>query len=162
MTMLSEEELAELKVRCFTLPLHGMTLVLPNTVIAEVLDYRQPEQQGNMPDWMLGMLSWRGRSVPVIGFEKLLGEEQPRRGEESRLIICNTLNGNSRIPFIALQIEGIPHLIQVDNSMLEMDGESEQTEPVIQANLRLQGESVIVPNIDVIEKMLEHLGITTG
>lgn len=83
------------------------------------------------------------------------------RSEETRFIVCNTLSGNNRIPFIALQVEGIPHLLQVDNTMLEMDGEIEQTEPAVQAYLRLQGESVIVPNIDVMEKMLEHLGIAT-
>jgi chemosensory pili system protein ChpC len=161
-TSLSDEELAELKVRCLTLPLHGMTLMLPNTVVAEVVDYREPEKAGQMPEWMLGMLPWRGRSVPLVAFEKLLGQEQAMRSEETRFIVCNTLGGNGRIPFIAMQVEGIPHLVQVDNSMLEMDNDIEQAEPAVQAYLRLQGESVIVPNIDVIEKMLEHLGITTG
>jgi len=158
---LTEEELAELKVRCFTLPLHGMTLLLPNTVVAEVSDYRETGSAGHMPEWMIGILSWRGRNVPVISFEKLLGQEQAMRSEETRFIVCNTLNGNSRIPFIALQVEGIPHLLHVDSSMLEMDSDIEQVEPAVQAYLRLQGESVIVPNMDVMEKMLEHLGITT-
>lgn len=161
-TPLSEEELAELKVRCLTLPLHGMTLMLPNTVVAEVLDYREPEKKANLPDWMLGMLSWRGRAVPVIGFERLLGKELGRRTEETRFIVCNALSGNMRIPFIAIQIEGIPHLVQVDNSMLAQDSDAGQAEPSVLAHLRLQGESVIVPNIDVMEKMLEHLGITAG
>jgi chemosensory pili system protein ChpC len=159
---LTEEELAELKVRCLTLPVHGMTLMLPNTVIAEVAEYREPEKATNMPDWMLGMFSWRGKSVPIIAFEKLLGHEESMLSVETRFIVCNTLNGNSRIPFIALRVEGIPHLVAVDNSMLERDVAISQTEPAVLAYLRLQGESVIVPNIDVIEKMLAHLGITTG
>jgi len=159
---LTEQELAELKVRCLTLPLHGLSLILPNTVIAEVAEYRDPVKAANMPEWMLGMISWRGISVPVIAFERLLGQEQTIHSEETRFIICNTLNGNSRIPFIAIKVEGIPHLVQVDNSMLDYDSDVQQTEPVVQAYLRLQGESVIVPNIDVMERMLEHLGITTG
>lgn len=159
---LTEQELAELKVRCLTLPLHGLTLMLPNTVIAEVTEYRDPVKAANVPEWMLGMISWRGVSVPVIAFEKLLGQEQTILSEETRFIVCNTLRGNSRIPFIAMKVEGIPHLVQVDNSMLEYDKDVQQTEPVVEAYLRLQGESVIVPNIDVIERMLEHLGITTG
>lgn len=159
---LSDEELDELKIRCLTLPLHGMRLIIPNTVIAEVLDYRAPEQAANLPEWMLGILSWRGRGVPVIAFEKLLGKEQGMRTEETRLVVCNTINGNTRIPFIALQVEGIPHLIQVDNNMLAHDNDIEHNEPAVLAYLRLQGESVILPNIDVMEKMLEHLGITSG
>lgn len=84
------------------------------------------------------------------------------RTEETRLVVCNTINGNARIPFIALQVEGIPHLIQVDNNMLAHDNDVEHNEPAVLAYLRLQGESVILPNIDVMEKMLEHLGITSG
>jgi len=159
---LTEEQLAELKVRCLTLPLHGMKLLLPNTVIAEVSDYRETESTSRMPKWLLGILSWRGRNVPVVSFERLLGQESGMRSEETRFIICNTLSGSNKIPFIALQVEGIPHLLQVDNSMLERDGATVQSAPMIEAHLRLQGESVIVPKMDVIEKMVEHLGITTG
>jgi hypothetical protein len=46
--------------------------------------------------------------------------------------------------------------------MLAQSAEPVAQEPAILANLRLQGESVIVPNIDVMEKMLERLGITAG
>ena len=159
---LTEEELAELKVRCLSLPLHNMTLLLPNTVVAEVLDYKEPEAAGHMPEWLLGIVSWRGRNVPVLSFERLLGQEQTFRSEETRYVVCNTLNGNAHIPFIALQIEGIPHLSMVSNEMLEMNSEVIHSEPAVLAYLRHEGESVIVPNMDVLEKMLEHLGISAG
>jgi hypothetical protein len=84
------------------------------------------------------------------------------RSEETRMVICNTLNANPHIPFIALQIQGIPHLVQVEREMLARDEEAAQAEPAVLAHLRLQGESVIVPNIDVMEKMLERLGVTAG
>ena len=161
-TTLTEEELAELKVRCLSLPLHNMTLLVPNTVVAEVIDYKPPEPAANMPEWLLGRVSWRGRSIPLLSFEKLLGQEQAFRSEETRYVVCNTLNGNINIPFIALQIEGIPHLNVLDSEMLEMDSEELPPERIIQAYLRMKGESVIVPNLDVLEKMLEHLGISAG
>ncbi len=159
---LTNEELAELKVRCLTLPLHGMVLLLPNTVVAEVLDYREPEATANLPPWVLGMLSWRGRAVPLVAFEKLVGRETGMRSEETRLVVCNTVSGNTHIPFIAMQVEGIPHLAQVDNGMLAHDVDAGPDEPAVLAHLRLQGESVIVPNIDVMERMLERLGLTSS
>ena len=159
---LTEAEVAELKVRCLSLPLHNMTLLVPNTVVAEVLDYKEAESAGHMPPWLLGIVSWRGRNVPVLSFEKLLGQEQAFRSEETRYVVCNTLNGNPHIPFIALQVEGIPHLSMVSNEMLETDSDISQSEPAVQAYLRLDGEGVMVPNIDVIEKMLEHLGISAS
>lgn len=158
---LSAEELDELTVRCLVLPLYGMSLLVPNTIIAEVIDYKPAEAAGHMPEWMVGMLSWRGRNVPVISFERLLGQDTGSYHEGHRYIICNTLNGNSRMPFFALEIQGIPHLTMVKNSMLEYDSEGKR-EPAVLASLRLSEESVIVPNIDVMEKMLEHLGIAAG
>lgn len=158
----SEEELAELKVRCMSLPLHNMRLLIPNTVVAEVIEYKATEPAGQMPEWLLGIVSWRGRSVPLISFERLLGQDNAFRSEETRYVVCNTLNGDAHIPFIALQIEGIPHLTLIGNDMLEMDTGELHSEHAVQAYLRLQGESVIVPNIDVLEKMLKHLGISAG
>ncbi|MCW8827569.1 MAG: chemotaxis protein CheW [Gammaproteobacteria bacterium] len=159
---LSSQELDELSVRCLVLPLSSLTLLVPNTLVAEVIDYRPAESAGHMPEWMTGMLSWRGRNVPVISFERLLGDTVESPAQERRYVICNTLNNNERIPFIALEVQGIPHLTQVSNTMLDYDTEDRQSEPAVLARLRLDEESVTVPNVDVMEKMLEHLGFAAG
>lgn len=158
--VMTDDELAEVRVRSFILPLNNMSLLVPSTVIAEVLDYKEIEPSGHMPEWLVGMLSWRGRNVPMLCFEKLLGQEPAGRRGGTRYVVCNTLNGSSRIPFIALQIEGLPQLRMVTHEMLTADNEAVQTEPAVKANLRLQGEKVILPDLDVMEKMLEDLGIS--
>jgi hypothetical protein len=76
------------------------------------------------------------------------------------MVVLNTLSGNSRIPFIALEIQGLPHLSLFKHGMLEYDEDASGDEPVVLANMRVDGESVIVPNIDVIERMLENLGFS--
>ncbi|MGM0594360.1 MAG: chemotaxis protein CheW [Pseudomonadota bacterium] len=159
---LTQEQIEDLTVRCLLLPLHEMMLLVPNTLVAEVMEFRPAEPTQNMPEWLSGMLSWRGRNVPVISFERLLGREVAVRSEERRYVICNTLNGNPRLPFLALEVVGIPHLSLVKNDALISDEGDTEREPAVLANLRLNEESVIVPNIDVMEKMLEHLGIATS
>jgi chemosensory pili system protein ChpC len=157
------DELKELTVRCLVLAMHEMSLLVPNTMVAEVIDYKPAEATGHMPGWVIGMLSWRGRNVPVISFERLLGRDTARHNQERRYVVCNTLNGNPRVPFFALEVQGIPHLTLVNNDMLDRDPEKKQQhEPAVLAHLRLNEESVIVPNIDVMEKMLEHLGIAAS
>ncbi len=159
-TTITDEELSELKVRSFTLPLNNLALLVPSAVVAEVLDFRESEPASHMPEWLLGILSWRGQNVPVFCFEKLLGQEKSIVREGTRYVICNTLNGSNRIPFFCIQIEGMPQLRMVTNDMLTMDSESADVQPVVQAYLRLQGERVILPNFDKIEEMLESLGIS--
>ncbi len=157
---LTDEELAELKVRSFTLPLNQMKLLLPSTLIAEVLEYKEVEPAGHMPEWLLGMLQWRGRSVPLFSMEKLLGQEQANRSERTRHVVCNTLSGSPRIPFLAIQIEGMPQLHMVTNEMLAEDKEVMEKQPGVQGRFQLQGEKVLVPDLDAMEKMLEHLGVS--
>ncbi len=157
---LSEEELAELSVRCLTLELHGIKLLLPNTLVAEVTEAVEVKTAANTPDWLSGFISWRGRSLPLVAFELLLGMEAIGRHDESRMVVLNTLNNNPRIPFIALEIQGLPHLSLLKHGMLEYDENNKLDEPVVLSGLRVDGEAVIVPNIDAIERMLENLGIS--
>ncbi len=157
---LSEEELAEIKVRCLLLELHGSRMLLPNTQVAEVGETLRVTPATAMPEWFAGFLSWRGRNVPTISFEKMLGKAEIGRNDEGRIVVLNTLNGNPRIPFVALETQGLPHLVLVDNTMLEYDETENTSSPVILSRLRLQGEQVIVPDLDAIERMLEGLGVS--
>ena len=158
---LSEEELADLSVRCLTLQLYGMTLLLPNTMVAEVTDATEVLPAANTPDWLEGFVSWRGRSVPLVSFEHMLGQETIGRHDESRMVVINTLNEGSRVPFFAMEIHGLPHLSLLKDVNLEYDEADERDEPVILSVLKVDDESVTVPNVDVIERMLENLGISS-
>lgn len=155
----SEEELAELTVRCLLLELHGGRLLLPNTQVAEVADVMRTSAAGNMPAWLLGFISWRGRNVPTISFEKLLGLGNIGRGDEGRTVVLNTLNGNPQLPFIAVEIQRLPRLVLVNNSMLQYDDSETKKIPGVMSYLRLQGEQVMVPDLDAVERMLEGLNV---
>jgi chemosensory pili system protein ChpC len=156
----SEDELAGLSVRCLAVRLRGMDLLLPNTLVAEVTEISTVEAVSNSPEWLTGFVSWRGRNVPLISFEQLMGLDSPGRHDGNRIVVLNTLKGNPQIPFIAMEIQDLPRLSPVKNDMLEYDENDKQVKPVVLCKLRLEGESVLVPNIDVIEKMLENLNIS--
>ena len=157
---MGEEELAELSVRCLTLDLLGAKLLLPNTLVAEVTETIEVKPAANAPGWLSGFVSWRGRSVPLVVFEEIIGTEAPGRHDEMRMVVLNTLNNNPRVPFIAMVIQGLPHLSLLKHDMLEYDENNKLDEPVILAGMRIEGESLIVPNIDALERMLEGLGIS--
>ncbi|MDH5784465.1 MAG: chemotaxis protein CheW [Chromatiales bacterium] len=158
--MVSEDQLQEIAVRCFVLELAGTRLLLPNTLIAEVTECVDVKGAGNSPGWLNGIISWRGRNVPLIVFEEILGGESPGRHDQTRMVVMNTLNNNPRIPFIAMEIQALPRLILLKHEMLEYDENNKIDAPVVYATLHLDGESMIVPNVDKIENMLESLGIT--
>lgn len=154
------EALDELNVRCLMMTLHSINMLLPNTLVAEVTELPAVNTASNTPDWLRGFVAWRGRNVPLISFEVLLGRESIGRFDESRMVVINTLNDNLKLPFIATEIQGLPHLSLVTHENVEYDESEVHDEPVVLSSMRVDGESVIVPNIDVIERMLENLGIS--
>ncbi len=159
----AESELSQSKVRCLAMTLpSGLDMLLPNTIVAEVIDFRPLEEMDGLPAWVEGMLSWRGRSVPLVSLERLLSQESGQRDDsQRRYVILNTLNGNRRVPFIATAIMGIPHLVLAGESELQYD-DGGDNEPVVLARVRYLDEPVVVPNLDVLEKMLEHLGVSAA
>lgn len=158
---MSAEELEEISVRCLIMTLHQVTMLLPNTLVAEVTDLSEVSTAANMPGWLKGFVSWRGRNVPLVSFEVMLGQETVGRLDDSRMVVINTLSNNAKMPFIATEIQGLPHLSVFKHGDIEYDeSEDGNGEPVVLSRMSVDGESVIVPNIDVIERMLENLGVS--
>ena len=157
---MSEEELAEVSVRCLTLALHGTNLLLPNTMVAEVIEKATVEVAANTPKWLSGFISWRGRHIPLISYEQLLGGATSGRNSESRMVVLNTLSSSKGVSFIAMEVQGLPHLSLLKHGMLEYDENNNKGEPVVLARMVIDGESAIVPNIEAIERMLVNLGIS--
>jgi len=150
----------EQDLRCLLLPQKTSTLLLPNTAVAEVTDYFPPETTDHSPDWLLGLLSWRGQNVPLVSFESFFSgsaeQETPRQ-----IAVLNSLNGNPEVPFIAVTISDLPRLALVSPSEIAYveGGDKEDDAEVILARMNFSGEFVVIPNIDFIEDRVIQLGI---
>ncbi len=153
---------AGVAVRCLIVPLSGATLILPNTAVAEVAEYRAPQPIGAAPGWLLGMMQWRGRSIPLLTFEQFVGLPAGAAGVHARAIVCNTLSGNVTLPFVALLAQGIPRLTGVKAEVLEPTDQDGAEQEAVAARVRFAGEEALIPDLDAIERMLIRLGIKTG
>ena len=49
-------------------------VLLPSDNIAEIIPYEHLQRLEETPDWLLGLLGWRGVQVPVVSFEMLTVE----------------------------------------------------------------------------------------
>ena len=113
------EEAVVSEVRCVLIPLRASRLLLPNVVVAEVMNYQKPESRENTPDWFMGVMAWRGTSVPVVSIEGLMGGTVAEPGYRGRTIVTNTLNGNKAIPHIGLVSKSIPSLVRVNEENIQ-------------------------------------------
>jgi chemosensory pili system protein ChpC len=156
---MGSEAVEELMVRCLQLPLRGLQLLVPNTTVAEVTGYLAPESMPQAPRWLLGTILWRGISAPLISYELLLGRESTLHSAHRRIAIINSLSANSLLPFIAVEIQGIPRLVQVKEDMLRVRDSDSDKKPMVASSVTLEGKHTIIPDLEVIEKMLLQLGI---
>ena len=62
------------QLKCVILTLRKENVIVPNALVAEIISVKDVEEAGNMPDWYLGDMKWRGADVPLLSFEAAGGE----------------------------------------------------------------------------------------
>jgi chemosensory pili system protein ChpC len=143
-------------IRCLAVPLSQDTLLVPGTLVAEVTIYAAPVAVPNAPAWMLGLMPWRGLSVPLVSADRLLGGRSD--GTIDRVVVFNTLGGSVQLPFLAMPSSGIPRLLRVEPQQAAAAGGSNENDFVLR-RVKIGDAEYIIPNFDVLEPMLLGLGL---
>lgn len=147
------EELNELT--CVLIPLSGTRLLLPNVSVAEILPWRRTRPAEDAPDWCLGELGWRGKSIPIVRFE-LLNDPYSNAPRDGRcLIVMNRARFPAGAAFYALAAEGLPRMVQ-----LAADDVSQHSADLGMAevvNVVLGTEGAVIPNLELVEREVARL-----
>lgn len=147
------EELSELS--CVLIPLDGTRLLLPNISVAEILPWRRVKALADGPEWCLGLLGWRGETIPVVRFESLNGGGAAARKAGRCMIVMNRARTANGPPFYAIAAEGLPRMLQLTADDLSNEsGRLGQAESVA---VRLGTESAVIPNLDFLETKIATL-----
>ena len=137
-------------IRSLILPIGDHNLLIPTTVVAEVVGHTPPERAGAGPAWLLGHVTWRGQSVPCVAFEVLGGGAPLSAGARARTVVLKAVGGRSGMPYIALRTDGIPRLVNVERDGVERQ-EDGRALPGVSDAVLTRGESALIPDLDSIE-----------
>ena len=147
-------------VHCLMITLANETLLLPNAAVAEVVSFTSPEPLDGSPNWFLGRITWRERLVPLISFEdasiSASGEAQNIQ-QGNRIAILNTLNGNAALPYVGIVVQGIPRLSVIKNDSITTIEAKPQNRQSVAEIVDVEGQSLVIPDIDDLEKRLQSL-----
>ena len=147
-----------LEVRGVLLPLRSGQLLLPNVSVSEVIGFRQPDSPpDDAPDWLLGVMSWHQRLVPLVSFDVLVGSPSEEIGNRARIAICNTLNGNPQRPYIGILLRSIPHLVRVTEEFIAPLGEPGDGGDMVKQQVRISGQEAWIPDLDALEQALSKV-----
>jgi chemosensory pili system protein ChpC len=137
-------------------PLAHSRLLLPRACIAEVVSFTPPLQLvGEGPPWLIGMLEWNGREIPMISFEEACGIEQARPTGRVRAVVVRCLGAELEAGHFGLITQGFPQLVRVNAAVLEPDPGSAwaETSPVI-CQLRMINQRPVIPDLEQLEHMI--------
>lgn len=152
----------ELIVRALLMPFYGFNVMMPNTAVAEVVAYEAPRTIEQAPAWLKGFITWRGKSVPVVSMENLLGVTEGTPASQARLIIFNALGDGKATLFIAMIAQGIPRLLALKEANLHYVPGEHKAETGVLARLLVDGNPVVIPDLEQLEKMLIQIGVREG
>ena len=78
-------------VHCIIVPIEKTNIVLPNTVVAEIVMFSEPEPIHRSPAWLLGHITWQSWKVPVLDYASLIRLEIEERPTLPRIMIVKSL-----------------------------------------------------------------------
>ena len=142
------------------LSLHGERVILPNTAVAEIIPYFEPDALSealskSAPEWLLGMIAWRGLSVPLISMETIFGGKYEQPGKRSSIAVINAVDSAAGVPYFAIVTQGIPRLLQVGADTLNVIDETGDDNKAIACHVVYDGDVAVIPDMDEIEAMIK-------
>ena len=110
---------ASKEIRTLIAAISGGTVLLPGSVVAEVIDFSSPKPYQDAPIWLLGEVGWSDWSVPVVSFARLAGtSDKEVPDKRSRILVVKSLAESSSAPYLGILISGVPRMAKVRSASL--------------------------------------------
>lgn len=146
--------MAEDRVKCLLLPVSGPSMVVPNAAVAELITQNTVEAVDDAPDWLLGRGSWRGLDIPLIAFDRLIGERDEPPPSSGRFVVLFGVEQDGAPAFYGVRIERLPRSETVDrDNVTTVDNPGHDSEYVAMRT-RLGDKECVIPDFDALGRAL--------
>lgn len=142
------------EIRGLMIPVANGRLLLPNATVAEVMTYSEPEAKDSGPDWLLGMVNWRGWRLPLVSFSRIAGIGREDSFANTKIAVLKALGGDPKLPYLAVLTQGFPRLATVTpESLVPTDDDGQRAAGVL-AEVLLRDDPATIPDLAAIEAMI--------
>ena len=146
----------ETEIRTILAPLTNSRLLLPNSAVAEILAYTQPEPFRKAPKWLLGELAWHGWQVPIICFEQVVNKKSRSSvTPKSRILIIKTLGESTQVNYIGLLIQGLPKLKTVTAETLT-ETQTDELPDALFSKVSIDELEAAIPELGELTQVVEQ------
>lgn len=148
--------MAQSDIRTLLTPLTEGNILLPNSMVAEILEYTSPEPFKKAPAWLLGELAWHGWQVPVVSYLRLINKrEQDPVTKRSRILIIKTLGYSTQLNYIGLLIQGLPKIKTVTAKSLNEEKKATKSKSIF-SRVEIEDQTAMIPEIAVLTGLVER------
>ena len=150
---------ASSNLRCLLIAVQGGQIMLPNSLVVEVLPFATPLRIEAAPHWVVGAMLWRNLTTPLISLGRLIFRVTPEADLNSRIIFVNTLGSDARLPHFGILGTSVPRPLDLQRQEINLDPDAsaEPNCPGVLSWARYQDQSVVIPDLDAIEAVLQPL-----
>jgi len=147
--------MAEKEIRTILAPLTNDYIMLPNSVVGEILTFTSPEPFKQGPAWLLGEIAWHGWQVPVIHYERMLNDSSATKiTSKSRILVVKTLGESTQVNYIGLLIQGLPRLKKVSATNL-VEKPSDELPNTVFSEVTIDDLQAVIPDLYDLTRVVE-------
>ena len=137
------------------IPLSEDRLIVPRACVAEVVRFTAPEKEAGAHDWMMGIVNWSGRQLPVVSFEGALGKEKPVATGRTRIVVFYSSTGQLKSGYFGILTQGFPQLVRLNEDVLQLHTtEGWPADAPVLCRVKMINEFPLIPNLEKLEAML--------
>ena len=137
------------QLQALIIPLKKWNLILPQSLVAEVLPMPEVRLTGASQQWLRGSIEWRGAELPLVSIDAYCAPDEDDDQQRTRRVAVLQGLGEG-IEHYALEIYSIPHPMRLVESDVHLD-ELESSCELIAAHVSVSGVRGIIPELDVLE-----------
>lgn len=139
-------------LRCLLLPLRDYNLLLPHSSVDEILPFAVVEESDDK-GFIIGQLSWRRESIPLVSLEVLNKAEQPELKRRTRAAVLHVNSLDSKIQNFAIILSGMPKMLVLSDGDLTEEDESNLPNSTAR-KVAINDVTAYLPDLDALEYIL--------
>jgi chemosensory pili system protein ChpC len=139
-------------VHALEVPTDNLPLLLPSACMAEVVALPRLARVPQAPPWLIGVLGWRLRPVPVVSYDLLTGGAGHTPGPRARVVVLYPLPGRKPWEFVGILSVAEPQSRIIDGGVAP--AALEDSFRYIAAALKFDERTVGIPDFAALAKIL--------
>jgi chemosensory pili system protein ChpC len=139
-------------VHALEMPTDTLPLLLPSACMAEVVSLANLAHVPHAPPWLIGVLGWRLRPVPVVSYDVLTGGEFYTPGPRARVVVLYPLPGRESWEFVGLLSNSEPQSRVIDETVTSVTVQASFR--YIAAALKLNERIAGIPDFEALARVL--------